>query len=170
MNVRPATPDDAREVARVHARAWRTGYRGLPPDEYLDGLSVEPTDEAVSGWRDRIAADRNRLLVAASDDEVVGYANVRLEETKAFVGDGEAELKELYVSPDRWGDGVGSALLAAAIESLPDDVGVLRLEALAGNDRAAGFYEARGFDRTGERSVDLDGSRYPTWIFRRRLV
>ena len=38
MFLRPAEPDDAMEVARVHVRSWQAGYRGLLPDAYLDGL------------------------------------------------------------------------------------------------------------------------------------
>ena len=36
-----ATPEDALEVAGVHVRAWQSAYRGLLPDEHLDGLRVD---------------------------------------------------------------------------------------------------------------------------------
>lgn len=45
--------------------------------------------------------DANRFLVASTAaDGVVGYANVRLgPDAKAFVGDDEAGLEEIYVRP-----------------------------------------------------------------------
>lgn len=45
----------------------------------------------------------------------------------------------------------------------------VRLETLAGNERAVAFYEARGFERTGERTVEVAGEEYPGLIYVRRL-
>ena len=42
--IRRARPEDAEAVARVHVAGWRHAYRGLLPDDYLDGLD----------WRDRV--------------------------------------------------------------------------------------------------------------------
>jgi len=37
--IRPALPNDAAEIARVHVDSWRSSYRGLLADEFLDSLS-----------------------------------------------------------------------------------------------------------------------------------
>lgn len=79
MDVRHPTVDDADALARVHAAAWRSAYRGILPDGVLDDTPTGPPDEWVAGWCDRIEAPTNRMLVATADGEVVGYANVRLE-------------------------------------------------------------------------------------------
>ena len=105
----------------------------------------------------------------ADDDGAVGFIQIRLEETKPFVGDDEADLKELYVHPDRWGEGVGTALLAAGLDRLPADVTAVRLETLSGNERAAAFYEARGFERTGRRTIEVGGEPYEAHVYTRRL-
>ncbi len=39
MILRPAVPDDAMPVARVHVRAWQAAYRGLMPEDYLAGAA-----------------------------------------------------------------------------------------------------------------------------------
>ena len=41
LTVRRATPEDAAGVAGVHVRSWQVAYRGLLPDDYLDGLRPE---------------------------------------------------------------------------------------------------------------------------------
>ncbi len=41
MTVREAQPQDAAEVAGVNVRSWQVAYRGLFPDDYLDGLRAE---------------------------------------------------------------------------------------------------------------------------------
>jgi GNAT superfamily N-acetyltransferase len=39
--VRRATPNDAPELAEIHVAAWRQAYRGIVPDWYLEGFTVE---------------------------------------------------------------------------------------------------------------------------------
>ena len=44
VQFRLAVPGDEQAVAVVHVRSWQVAYRGLMPDEYLDGL--RPQDRA----------------------------------------------------------------------------------------------------------------------------
>lgn len=168
MEIRRPEVADAREVRAAWARAWRAGHGDVVSEDALAAVTVDPDADDLERWRERIERWRNRMLVA-DDDGVVGYAQFRWTETKPFVGDDEAGLKELYVHPDRWGEGVGTALLEAGVERLPDDVTAVRLETLAGNERAAGFYEAHGFERTGERTVEVAGEEYPALLYRRTV-
>ena len=50
--IREATPEDARAIATVHVASWRTTYRGLLRDAYLDSLDLEALSAAC--------AERNR--------------------------------------------------------------------------------------------------------------
>ena len=36
--LREATASDARGIARVHVESWKTTYRGLIADEYIDSI------------------------------------------------------------------------------------------------------------------------------------
>jgi len=170
MEVRLPEPSDAREVCTAWARAWRAGHRDVLSADALAAVPADPDEEQVDRWRERLGAWRERTLVADTADGVVGFIQVRTEETKPFVGESEAGLKELYVHPDAWGDGVGTALLEAAIEGLPADVMRVRLETLAGNERAAAFYGTRGFERTGERTVEVAGEAYRGLLYTRSLA
>ena len=38
ITIRPATAADAAQIARVRVDCWRSTYRGLVPDAYLDGM------------------------------------------------------------------------------------------------------------------------------------
>jgi ribosomal protein S18 acetylase RimI-like enzyme len=169
MNIRHLRDEtDVRGVQRVNRRAWRAAYDFLP-DDLLDARAGPPSDDEVADYFDRVRDDRDRFLVAERDGKIVGYAYVRWDDTKAFVGDDEAGLKEIYVDPDHWSEGVGTALLDSAIDLLPDDVTALALEAFAGNDLAARFYAARGFERVDSGEVDIGGDTYETEIRRREL-
>ena len=41
ISIRRAHPGDAPAIARVRIDSWRTTYRGIMPDVYLDGMQVE---------------------------------------------------------------------------------------------------------------------------------
>lgn len=173
MEVRPLRDEaDARELTVAHGRAWQAAYEGLLPEAVIQQVAVDDPGEArVRSEYDRLSDyGEDRVLVAEDDDGTIrGYAVFRWGEndTKATIRDGEAELKELYVDPDTWGEGFGTALLEAGISRLPDTVDSLALEALEGNEVAAGFYEARGFEPDGTAAFEVDGERYPTRVYRR---
>jgi hypothetical protein len=57
--IRPAAMDDARAIAGVRVESWKSTYRGIFPDDLLDGLSVESRE---SGWRDLLAGSGITLV------------------------------------------------------------------------------------------------------------
>lgn len=165
---------DVRELLVAHGRAWRAAYEGILPESVIDEVAVEPPAEArVDANYDRLTGyGEGRVLVAADEEGTVrGYAVFRwpADETKDSVRSDEAELKELYVDPDWWGEGFGTELLDAGIERLPDHVESLALETLEGNDIGAGFYEDRGFEHDGTASFAVDGEAFPTRVYRKPL-
>ena len=171
--------EDARGVARVNAVAWREAYGGIVPAALLADLDPSPTGDALDRWHSALAANERGVFLAIDDTGghvpgeggVIGFADVRWGEagTKPFVGENGAGLKSIYVDPERQGEGVGSALLDRGVEALPDRIDVLRLEVLAANDGARGFYEAHGFERTGDATHDIDGQSYPTAVYSRAV-
>ena len=110
MFLRAAQPADAIAVAKVHVRSWQIAYRGLLPDEYLDGL--RPEDRAQS----YTFGDPDPLLpasvVAVEGRDICGFATTGPSRDEDRLGTGE--LLALYVDPDRWGVGIGRALIREA--------------------------------------------------------
>ena len=146
MNVRPAVPDDAMPVARVHVRAWQAAYRRLMPEDYLAGL--RPEDRARHYDFAGLDPARPRTLVAIEADTVLGFATISPARDQNLSGVGE--LCALYVEPDCWGRGIGQALAAAARGDLYR-LGFRNavLWVVAGNARAQQFYQADGWTLDG---------------------
>ena len=159
MLLRPARPDDALAVARVHVRSWQAGYRTLLPADYLAGL--RPEERAARYDFGSVDPRSPATIVALEAGLICGFATTAAAE--AEVG----ELSALYVDPDCWGRGIGAALVSAArarLAGLGFRDAVLWL--LAGNTRAERFYRRDGWAPDGVQrraavwGVTVDELRY----------
>jgi GNAT superfamily N-acetyltransferase len=148
VRVRDAAPGDGRRFEEVRVAGWRAAYRGIIADEFLDALTVE--DARVEQREAWLAAPPpgQVFLVAELDGEAVGGAillPVRDDDL-----DDAAELAALYVDPDRRYGGIGTALLLAGFERMPQPLHVLWT--LEGNAAGRRFYERHGFRPDGRRA------------------
>jgi ribosomal protein S18 acetylase RimI-like enzyme len=170
MEIRPLVArTDVRQAIRAHALAWQSGYDHILPADRLERLTVDPDPDDVDEWIARFP-DRDGVTLAASvDGGVRGYVLVRWAETKYFVRGGEAELKELYVHPEWWGKGVGTALLENGLSRVPADRTGVALSVLAENGRARRFYEKHGFELDHTGAVTIGSATYRTMLYRRPL-
>ncbi|QZY00785.1 GNAT family N-acetyltransferase [Halobaculum rubrum] len=172
IEVRPvASPTEFRAALVVNRAAWRDAYADILPDERLDAMTV-PDGVELRERYDRATADGRAFLVAVDREPgaVVGFADaVWNDERTAFCERDDAELRAIYVAPDTQGAGVGSALLAAAVERVPDACSRLALETFTENHAARDFYEARGFERIGASAFEVGGESYPTAVYVRPL-
>src|SRR5580698_9535630 len=138
MLLRPAEPDDAIAVARVHVRSWQAAYRTLLSDEYLDQL--RPEDRAEKYDFASLDPLKPQTIVAVEAGLIRGFATTAPSRDPDLAGHGE--LCALYVDPDYWGRGMGMALVSAARDRLVR-MGFTNalLWALIGNVRADRFYQ-----------------------------
>lgn len=134
-------------------RSWQAGYRGLVPQDYLDGLDPAARVDARRRSLQESDLPRSGTLVA-DDGRVVGFAHIgpaRDEEAADDVG----EIWAIYLSPDAWGRGYGRELLSAALGQLARaGYRQVTLWVLDTNARARRFYEAAGFRSDGAVKVD----------------
>jgi ribosomal protein S18 acetylase RimI-like enzyme len=152
VQVREARPDDAAQVARVHVASWQAAYRGLLPDEYLDGL--DPADRMARYTFGATDPDAPSTIVAVDDGVICGFATTGRSPHSDTPDAGE--LLGLYVDPGAWDCGVGRRLMAEARERLSGG-GFTEavLWVLVGNERAERFYRIDGWWPDGRRRRDL---------------
>ncbi|MFZ0394598.1 MAG: GNAT family N-acetyltransferase [Terracidiphilus sp.] len=151
MLIRPAQPEDALAVARVHVRSWQAAYRSLLPDEYLDQL--RPEDRAARYDFSHADPRKPCTQVGESDGAIVGFATTAPARDSDCAGLGE--LLALYVAPESWGQGIGQQLSAAARQRLTDEgFAEAVLWMLDGNVRADRFYRQDGWLPDGSQKRD----------------
>jgi hypothetical protein len=76
VKVREAEDADVPGIAVIHVRSWQTAYRGVLPDELLDGLSVS---EREGSWRALLGESEERwltLVAERSGSDLAGFCSV----------------------------------------------------------------------------------------------
>jgi GNAT superfamily N-acetyltransferase len=159
VSCRVAWADDAPAIAAVQVRAWRESYADLLPAELLAGL--DPA-EIAEGWRaslTRPADARQRVLIALERNLVTGFAltGPAADPDRDPVADGE--VTDLTVDPHRRGQGHGSRLMQACVDTLKADRFVRAVTWLpATDDTTRAFLTAAGWGPDGaHRTLDLTG-------------
>jgi ribosomal protein S18 acetylase RimI-like enzyme len=164
--VRPATLADVTEIAMIHVRSWQAAYRGLMPQDHLDGL--DPAARAVRWQRNLEALDWSTsgvLVVTAAPETasagsgIVGFAGYWPTRDDDDDPVRTGEVTAIYLHPDAWGQGLGRQLMTATLASLA--VAGYReatLWVLRDNARARRFYSQAGWAADGgAKTDDLDG-------------
>ena len=146
-----AETDDADEISRIYAQSWKTAYRGMIPDDYLDSLSDRR-------WSPHVKADSKRLLLAVEEGKPVGvstYCAARDEKMRGW-----GEIISLYLLPSHFHKGIGTKLFAAAVEALREEGFCnIYLWVLDKNETARAFYRKNGFICSGDVNADNIGGR-----------
>ncbi|OBH58102.1 GNAT family acetyltransferase [Mycobacterium colombiense] len=148
ITIREATPTDFADVAAMHYPVWRQSWSGVLPAEVLDVLTspkrwavlLYPRDLSRPGWR---------MWVAEAGGQLLGMT--------IFGPDPDdperLELDALYISQASQRHGVGSLLLAKALNS--DPRGDVVLWCAEANGVARRFYEKNDFHLDG-RTLDWE--------------
>ena len=154
ISFRRATPDDAAAIAALRVDSWRTTYRGVMPDAYLDGMK---TDDSTAMWSQVLLADvpAVAVFVALAGDEIVGFASGMLLAPEKLGFD--AELTAIYLKPIAQRGGVGRRLLALVAEAMQQKGAEgLLVWVISENKAARGFYEELGAELLVEQPFTWD--------------
>lgn len=156
IEIRRANTSDVKRIAEIQVAGWKAAYRGIVPDEYLDGLAAA---SRVPLW-ERFSVDaKGDLYVADSGDGVAGFCHLIPSRDPGATG--TAEIAAIYVSPAAWRTGIGRKLCATAVLSASErGYERVTLWVLAENRHGRRFYEAIGFEHDGTlKHVVVNGTR-----------
>ncbi|WP_343069260.1 GNAT family N-acetyltransferase [Lysinibacillus agricola] len=107
MKIRKANIQDAQGIGKVHVDSWRTTYKGILPDDFLNNLSYEQRTEL---WKKNISDATNYVLVAENEqDEIIGFATGGTRKTNSVPN--AIDLTSIYLLEEYHGKGIGKQLL-----------------------------------------------------------
>jgi len=181
VNLRPATLNDAAEIARVGALSFSVTFgHSVPAHELQAFLDQACTPAAVS--KDISNPDKDMIVAMAQNpdaatqtsepDTIVGFALLTRNTTDPCITHfpQTVELQKIYVHPDCQGLGIGT-LLAAEVDSMARKQGYknMWLGVWEENVKARRVYERIGFRRVGEHDFLVGSVVQTDWIMIKTL-
>lgn len=106
---------DCADIAHVITVAWNETYKGIVPDDFLQGLYSNEEQRAKKLF-DKFDENNNYQFVLEIDNKVVGFVCVGATDEKEYENCGE--LHKLYIIKKYKGKGYGRKLFEAGIEEL----------------------------------------------------
>ena len=153
MQIRTAALEDAEAVGKVHSAAWKSAYRGIFPDEYIDeDTAAKRTEEFLDSIKD----EKCTYYLLTESEKTAGIVKTR--EDNNFL-----EIESIYILDEYRGKGFGSRFIDYIRGAASN--GRISLWVLETNLPARHFYENNGFVMTGDfrlinRGVKLKQVRY----------
>jgi GNAT superfamily N-acetyltransferase len=160
LTIRPATPDDADPIARVHLASWKTTYPGIIPQNYIDSLRVE---NGIAQWQKRLAESAAIVFVSEDESGIFGFAagGAIIHPVDGY----DAELGALYLLASHQHRCAGRALVRHIAETLHQQgFQTMVVWALEANP-ACGFYQRLGGVQVAAQTIDIGGATLPELAF-----
>jgi len=132
-------------IAPLHAASWKTAYRGIMSDHFLDHVV---DGERRTHWRKKVeelAAGDGEIFLARIGDEAVGFLCIQGADLDELNLRG-AYVNNLHVLPHIKGQGIGTALLERGAEwARTRGFSQMYLFVFEDNLQARNFYSANGW-------------------------
>ena len=161
MIIRRATLEDVKGIAKVHVDTWRTTYKGIIPDTFLDSLSYEKRE---TSWAINLNKEDNVVFVAENNaGEIIGFADTSRREENEDVE--SIDLTSLYLLEAYQGKGIGKILLQALFAHYKTK-GYKRVyvDVLAEN-KTRYFYEYYGAEFVKELNIKIGDKNLVEYVY-----
>lgn len=106
MNIRQAHIDDAEGIGQVHVDSWRSTYKGLISNKFLDNLSYADKE---AQWKTNLTDSSHFIIVAEINSQIVGYAAAQHPPGNNI--ENASHLTSIYILKEHQGNGIGKQLL-----------------------------------------------------------
>ncbi|SNS99142.1 Acetyltransferase (GNAT) family protein [Anaerovirgula multivorans] len=137
MEIRKATLDEVKDISRIHALSWKSAYKGIIPQAYLDELKEDFWVPSFTSWIKDNVLTVQLILDNGHSVGCVAYGKSRDKYLPNW-----GEIVSIYLLPEYFGRGYGNKLLESALLDLKR-LGYqnIYLWVLKENQRARYFYE-----------------------------
>lgn len=140
MQIRQATLDDLDDVYDC--------WESLLVDQVTYGSLLDPDENDEPGTQ--LLADAitdGQVLVADTGEAIAGIVTMQVDRGVLRLRRDRGVIDTLFVRDWARGEGIGTALLQTAEETLAErGCAVVTVEALAANERGRSFYRANGYE------------------------
>ncbi len=158
--IRKAELADAFSIAKVSVNCWKSTYKGIIAEEYLENLSYEQREQAMKSTIISLSMNKKFIFVAEDDtDGIVGFVSFgeNREDDKNYKG----EIYAIYILKEYQNKGIGKLLFKNAVDKLKENsLFPVIIWVLAENIQACRFYVFMGGTKIKEKYISIDHKNY----------
>ena len=155
--IRNIEEKDIPSVVEIQVNGWKTAYKGIVDDEFLNSMNIEERIEKRK--RDY---KENGFVVAELDKKIVGFC--RYIDNNNFtqeISDIDCELLSLYVKPSLKYNGIGTKIFQFVIDEFKKkNKRKMILWCLKDNDPSKKFYTKMEGKIVKEREIEIGDKTY----------
>jgi len=152
LKISIAGSSDIPKIARVHVDVWKSTYKGIVSDNYLQQLSYEKSAKRLMGIYEK---NESIILMAEDGDNVIGFLNGGKERKNDPVYKGE--VYAVYILEQYQNKGVGRELIKFFTKYLLENgINNMIIWAFTENKYRC-FYEKLGGKALRNDSYTIDG-------------
>ena len=139
--IRPLTKKDVAGVAEIKVNGWKTAYKGIIDDGYLNKLNIEEYKKIFNNY----VGDDN-FVVAILNEKVVGFCRFTCDTSSLSNIDYiDCELTAIYVHPNFKGRGIGTKMFEYVVDKFSNqNKNSMILWCLTDNVKSIEFYKHMG--------------------------
>lgn len=153
MKIREATVADIEGIAYVHAESWKTTYRGLISEGFLNQITVEGRSKLWHRNFESPNKDEVMYVAEAETGKIIGFANGGI--CREADSNYDAELYAIYLLREQQGNGIGKLLLRSVVQNLAmKNYNSLMTWVIDGNP-ALNFYHKMGGESVARKEVKI---------------
>ena len=154
MGFHIANREDATGVTKVQVDSWRTTFKGIVPDDFLNNLSYDKREPI---WK-RAIIENNLYIAEDENGHVIGFSAGGKERTgnyKTYLG----ELYTIFILKEHQGKGLGRSLVKLVVDDLKrNNLNSMVIWVIKENP-ACQFYEALGGKEIDTRVIEIGGQK-----------
>lgn len=153
MKIRNADIKDTKGIAKVVVDTWRSTYKGIIPNDYLENMSYKKAEERFRNIINK--GDQIVLVVEDKEEDIIGFASGGEERNGYNICEGE--IYALYVLKEYQNIGIGKSLVKKFIKKLIEkEIKSIIIWVLAENSSKY-FYKALGGKKFKEKICNIGG-------------
>jgi len=156
ITIRDITEEDIPQVVDIQVEGWRTAYKGIIDDAFLDSINKEELiEKRKKDYKD------GPFIIATIEEKIVGICrycdNVLSADSEGY----NCEIMALYIKPELKRNGIGKELFCyVRNEFINKGKTKMIIWCLKDNYPSRKFYEKMGGTIVGEHEIEIGGKSY----------
>ncbi|PDY41503.1 GNAT family N-acetyltransferase [Bacillus wiedmannii] len=139
IHSRRAIKDDIRGIGKVHVDSWKTTYKGIFADEFLENITYEQREKQWENIFQQEDKSKYRFVAETSDETIIGFIDGGVERSGAYNCDGE--LYAIYLLQEYQGMKIGQKLFQSLLSACINNDMQSLLVWVVTNNPSKNFYE-----------------------------